>query len=88
MEREKGRGLDCHFLFEGRMSFGGIELFRVIVDNFSVFEILIRNLFINASKVINAMTRGEQASMFVFTIFLRRRSRGQRCKLNLIIFLN
>ena len=59
MEREKGRGFDRYFLFEGRMSFGGIELFRVIVDNFFVFEILIRNLFINASKVINAMTRGE-----------------------------
>ena len=59
MEREKGWGFDCYFLFEGWMSFGGIELFWVIVDNFFVFEILICNLFINVSKVINAMTRGE-----------------------------
>ncbi len=59
MEREKGRGFDRYFLSEGRMSFGGIELFRVIVDNFFVSEILIRNLFINASKVINVMMRGE-----------------------------
>ncbi|GGP33962.1 hypothetical protein GCM10009504_47520 [Pseudomonas laurentiana] len=41
------------------MSFGGIELFRVIVDNFFVFEILICNLFINVSEVINVMMRGE-----------------------------
>ncbi|KAG7528433.1 hypothetical protein ISN44_Un184g000050 [Arabidopsis suecica] len=62
---------------QGRMSFGGTESLRVTVYNFSASEISTGNLFTNANKATNAMTRGEQAPMFVPTTSPRRRSRGQ-----------
>lgn len=49
------------------MCFGGTELLRVTVDNFSASEISTDSLFTKASKATNAKTKGKQAPIFVFT---------------------
>ncbi|KAG7531519.1 hypothetical protein ISN44_Un28g000040 [Arabidopsis suecica] len=47
---------------QGRMSFGGTESLRVTVYNFSASEISTGNLFTNANKATNAMSRVRYAT--------------------------
>jgi hypothetical protein len=49
------------------MCFGGTESLRVTVDNFSASKISTGSLFTNANKANDAMSKGEQAPIFVPT---------------------